>query len=66
MRDRAGDIGPADLGPKDGLHVVAKLGHRKPGEAVHTARDAFDVPLLGKLDETDLMQPAARAWAAVK
>jgi hypothetical protein len=55
MGNHADDIGPADLGPQNGLHVVAKSGHREPGETVHTARHPLDVPLLGELDETDLM-----------
>ena len=43
--------------PEDRLHVVPEPGHREPAEPVHTAGHALDVPLLGELDETDLMQP---------
>ena len=57
MRHHARDLGPPELRPEDGFHVVAKPRHREPGVAVHTARDPLEVALLGKLDELHLVQP---------
>ena len=56
MGDHAGHIGSADLGPQNGLHVVANRGDGESGEPVDAPADPLDVALFGQLDEADLMQ----------
>ena len=56
MRDHTDHVGPTDLWPEDGLHVVAELGDGESCEPVDPASDPLDVALLGELHEADLMQ----------
>lgn len=56
VRHDADNVGPSDLRPKNGFHVVAKPGNGEPGVTVHTARKPLEVALLDKLDEPHLVQ----------